>query len=242
MWVRQCLLEMSSAITSQALLIQYDRISMGMNEETSERRSFVRKGNKVIMPFVRDQSVYCDDALANLYKRIKAEGIWNVVFHDNPEMDLYDFMSLFMRPTTFLQIMSIVEEDKFKDIAGMAWLTDVINCSGKLLRGEGSFLFFKDYQNPKFTNEFGRMILDFWFMVLGLDTVVGLTPITNRPAISYIRRMGFSIVGSIPKYTTLGEATDAVISCMTRDDYLALREADNRQKNFLQPLENSNGG
>ena len=185
----------------------------------------IRHGNMMVVPYVRGSGIHNDLALSVIYNRLKSEGLWEIVFHDNPAMDLHDLYAFFARPTTLAATMAIVENDEFKDIAGMAWLADTVCCNAKLNRGEASFFFFRDYQKPQYTIPFGHMVLDYWFSVLGMDTIVGLTPSVNRTAMIYAARLGFEKVGTIPSYTTLGDVDDAVITVMTKKRYSDVRQS-----------------
>lgn len=176
-----------------------------------------RKGNLILVPYHPEVGVYREDTLVHLYTRLKTDGLFDTVFHENPRLTLASFINLFTQQTTLLQIVGKVEDEAIGDIIGLAWLSDVRKCDGMLTRGIASFVAFKEYQRPRYTDPAGDLVLDFWFEQLDIDVVVGMTPVANRAALRYIRRLGFLECGRIPGFTTLhGEPCDAVISYMSR--------------------------
>jgi hypothetical protein len=183
---------------------------------------FVR-GHYGLFPYTAEAGAYPEDMLVSLWSRLKTEGLWDVVFHENPSMTLSGFMKFFAGSNNLLQICSIMRDEAPVDMAGMAWLADPEDCPGGLRKAYGSFLFFKDYQKPAFTDPFCKMILEFWYQVLGMTLVVGMTPSRNRPALIYVKRSGFKEVARLPGFTSFeGQIDDAVLTAMTRADYLSL--------------------
>lgn len=191
-----------------------------MTETVKKDFEFVR-GNLMLLPYEPTFGVYKEDALISIYNRLKTEGLFDIVFHESTNMTLLQFMNFFSDPSKSLsQIFSLVDGDKIVDIVGMAWVTDIAVCAGKLTRAVGSFVFFKDYQKPAYTDQFAWMVIDYWFNVLGIDTIVGVTPEENRAALIYVKRAGFKEVGRLPNYTTYkGEVTAGVVTLMTRDQF-----------------------
>lgn len=180
-----------------------------------------RRGDFVMMPYDPKKGIYNEESLVSFYNRLHAEELWDIVFHENPEMSLREFLNFFNVSINLLQVFSITEGDRFVDVAGLAWLTDLTTCQGVLTRALGSFVFFKKYQNPKFTDAFCKIVLGYWFNYLKIDTIVGLTPAMNRLALIYVKRSGFREVGRLPSYTTFGKKVmDGVITSMTREEYL----------------------
>lgn len=179
-----------------------------------------RRGNLMLFPYSPMPGPYGEEALIALYKRLKDEGLWEVVFHENTAMTLLEFMNFFSGPFNLLQILALVSGDSVLGMAGMAWLTDIQSCDGIMTRGVASIVYFKDYQKPMYTDQFADMILGYWFDVLGIDTVIGMTPESNRPTVMYSKRVGFKEIGRIPQYTTINKKVEAgVMLAMTKDDY-----------------------
>jgi RimJ/RimL family protein N-acetyltransferase len=190
--------------------------------ETAVAKQFEgRRGDFLMLPYDPKFGIYNEESMVTFYDRLRTEDLLSTVFHENPEMSLREFLNFFNVPMNLLQVFSITEGDKVLDIAGLAWLADIVVCQGVLTRALGSFVFFRKYQSPKYTDQFSQIILDYWFNILKIDTIVGVTPAENRLAILYVKRAGFREVGRIPAYTTLGEKVmDGIITCMTRGEYL----------------------
>jgi len=178
------------------------------------------QGNLMLLPYQAGIGVYKDNALVELHDRLKREELWHIVFHEGPGMTLLEFMNFFSTGRNPLQILSIVDGDIVVDVAGMSWLSDFLVCDKVLKKAVGSFVFFRDYQKPFYTDAFGSMILQFWFEKLGLDTLVGVTPEPNRAALSYVKRCGLNEVARVPRLTTYrGEVVTGVVTCLTKDEY-----------------------
>jgi len=182
-----------------------------------------RRDGLVMLPYDPKIGVLNEESLVSFYDRLHVEDLWDIVFHENPDMSLREFLNFFNVPINLLQVFTIAEGDKFVDVAGLAWLSDITICQGILIRGLGSFVFFKKYQSPRYTDGFCKIILDYWFNVLMINTIVGVTPAENRLALLYVKRAGFREVGRVPSYTTLGNRVmDGVITSMTKEEYLSI--------------------
>lgn len=176
----------------------------------------------LLVQYTPKDGVFGHEVLVDIFNRLKKESLYPVVFHDNPEMTLLEFMNFFSHPTVSLQIIVITEYGKFKDLAGIAWLSGVEEFAGKK-RAVASFCAFADYQNHTHTNAMGGFVLDYWFNCLDLDIIVGMTPAANALAVRYIKRIGFSEMCRIPGYSSLlGKITDCVVTYMNKDLYGAV--------------------
>ena len=134
-------------------------------------------------------------------------------------MGLLDFMNFFSHPTVALQILSITEDNKIRDMAGMAWLSGLETYANGQ-RAVASFCAFNDYQNPSQTDAMAAFVLDYWFNCLNLDIIVGMTPAANVIAVRFIKRIGFQETCRIPNYSALfGKKTDCVVTYMDKDQY-----------------------
>jgi RimJ/RimL family protein N-acetyltransferase len=194
-----------------------------MVEEAVKEYQFQR-GNLLLMPYdPRVPGLFNEEALIAIYKRLKAEDLWDIVFHEDAGVTLLKFMNFFCEGRALLQILAITDAKGYIEPIGVSWVGDITTCAGILTRGIGSFLFFKEYQKPMYTDQFSEMILDYWFNALKLDIIVGVTPEPNRAALIYVKRAGFKECGRIPKYTTFkGEAVTGIITSMTKEDYSQL--------------------
>lgn len=158
--------------------------------------------------------------LPGLWKRMHDEETFEMFFHEGPQMTFWDFVSLLSSS----KIQLVIGHDENGDAVEHAGLTmlDHILYTPALHRGVGSFLFFKEYWNRHDSMDLGWAVLNNWFGVLNADTIAGLTPIDNRAAILFIRRLGFVEAGRIPDFTTYGGGPCAAVSSyMTRDMWRA---------------------
>ncbi len=188
-------------------------------EETAVKFE-TRKGQLAFIPFVSNTKQGSDNLLLQLYMALKEQGLLPILFHENPDMSLSEFIGFFNSPKNLLQVFIELEGDDLKGVVGFAWVTDIVNCSGIMTRAIGSFCYFKEYWTPKYTDVFSNWVLDYWFNVLKIDTIMGMTPATNRLALSYIKRNGFKEVGRLPRFTTLnGEITDGIITSMNKEEF-----------------------
>jgi RimJ/RimL family protein N-acetyltransferase len=177
------------------------------------------RGDKMILPYLPSVLEFKEDTLVGIYNRLKEEDLYKVVFHGNPTMDLSQFISFFSSPNVALSFFCVIV-DGVEYPAGMCWLTDILTADGTIKTANGNFVFFKEYQKPSYTNEFGKIALDFWLNRLKLNVVVGMTPSDNRAALLYIKRLGFKEVGRIPNYAVLfGYVCDGVITYIDQKLY-----------------------
>jgi hypothetical protein len=192
-------------------------------QDQQEKQFNPRRGAYLMIPYLKEDGASAQLGLITLYERLIKEGLWEVVFHENPHMTPLEFLNFMSAPRTFLQILTMAEGDTVVDACGMAWLSDVQYCDGGILtKGIGSFVFFQEYQKPAFTDPFRDIVFDYWFNVLGLKTLVGLTPSTNRAASLFSKRMGLREIARIPEYTTfMGQVCDGIVSWLSREEYLA---------------------
>lgn len=178
------------------------------------------QGDKILLPYVPEtRNLFDEDTLVRVYQRIKEDDLMSLVFHDNPDITLNQFVAYFSTNLVNLAFFCVVENE-VEQLAGMCWLTESMEIQGKVKRGNASFLFFKKYQTPKITSALGKMGLDYWFNQLHYTNIIGLTPDLNRSAIIYVRRLGFKEVGRIVNYSVLfGCKCAGVITYMDTELY-----------------------
>lgn len=182
-----------------------------------------QRGSLKLIPYDIKVANIPEEALLTLYNRLKEENLLSVVFHEGVDVSLLQFMNYFSGGRGLLQILAISDPAGAYYPAGMAWLSDIVVCSGVIMKGVGAFVFFKDYMKPVYTDPFSEIILDYWFNGLGMNIILGATPEPNRAALLYVKRSGFKEVARIPEYTTFkGEVVTGVITYMTKTDYQSL--------------------
>lgn len=174
----------------------------------------------MLAPYTISGGIYTPDVLVEVYNKLKSEDLYQVVFHDNPAMNILEFMNFFNAPSVSLQIVNRIEGNQIKEMAGLSWLAALESYGGNRQRAVGSFCVFKDYQSPNMTDPMSKMVLDYWYDCLGLDIIVAMTPAANVLALRFIKRLGFQELCRIPGYSAfLGEVTDSVITAMNKDRY-----------------------
>jgi hypothetical protein len=180
-----------------------------------------KRGNLMLLPYdPRVAGPVQEEALIDLYKRLKAEDLWDVVFHEDSGVTMLKFMNFFSQGQALLQVLALTDAKGTIIPVGVSWLSDITTCAGILTRGVGSFLFFKDYQKPMYTDQFSEMILEYWFECLGLDVILGVTPEPNRAALIYVKRAGLKEVGRLPNYTTFkGQVVTGIVTSLTKQEF-----------------------
>jgi len=164
--------------------------------------------------------VYTPDVLVQVFNRLKTEGLYPIVFHDNPNQNLLEFMNFFSHPMTALSAIMIIDNDQIQDIAAIGWLSGLESYADKRQRALASFCVFKDYQHPNLTSQMARLQFRYWFEHLRMDILIGMTPANNRLAVQFTKRIGFRELCRIPNYSAyLGKVSDTVVTMMDREQY-----------------------
>jgi RimJ/RimL family protein N-acetyltransferase len=158
--------------------------------------------------------------LPGLWKRLHDEGVFEMFFHDFPELTFGQFVQVLSNPTERMDV--IVEQDEagnIIDTVGLSLLTQIVE-KPEMKRGVGNFLLFRKYWDGKASLEIGDTILANWFDHLGMDVIAGVTPKMNHAALKYIHRLGFQSVGEIPDFCLYrGQRCPAVVSHMSRVEW-----------------------
>lgn len=157
-----------------------------------------------------------------IYSQLKAEGSFEMFFHDFPDLTFGQFVQVLAKPEEQVHAVCVMEGDKIIDLAAIAMLTD-IRVTDHVKRALGNFLLFKNYWHDEDSTRIGGVILDSWFQYL--DTIAGVTPEKNERALRYVEHMGFTRVGTIPGFASYrGETCGSVATYMTRRGWMARRE------------------
>ena len=164
---------------------------------------YIRRGDGIILlPVPRMDYDIAKDA----YFRTKDNGLLNYIFEGDISQDR--FMDYYNEKNGNYTVLLFVDNQ----FSGYAWLNN--------LHGKRAFLhycFFKEIWGIR-TLDSARRIIDYWLHIPNgneylLDVLVGVTPVTNRKAIKFIKAVGSTIIGSIPFMTPDG---DGVISYTVR--------------------------
>ena len=127
------------------------------------------------------------------HKMVEQE-IADKVFYSGHIGDAYGF-ALLMKTTVVPSIL--IDDDTQKPIA-MAWLSDIVDN-----RALGHFAILEDGREEKLA--LGKEMMRYWIETLGINTVLGIVPSFNKPAIRYMDELGMCILGEIPTLVKVGE-------------------------------------
>jgi RimJ/RimL family protein N-acetyltransferase len=161
-------------------------------------------------------SPHTETFLPGMWKRMHDDGTFAMFFHEAaPEMTFGQFCAALAQQQVYL----VMGHDNAKgtyEHAGFVSLTNIF-LHERVKRATGNFCFFHEYWNRHDTLAMARAVLDAWFGVLDADCITGVTPRQNRAAIAFVKRIGFTVVGDIPQFTTYeNEPSAAAISYMTK--------------------------
>ena len=158
--------------------------------------------------------------LPGLWRRMHEDGTFSMFFHEGPESNFYNFMSMLSTLGEMLQlIVGHDEQGNAVEHAGFTLLRNVLQHE-KCRRALGNFCFFKEYWNRHDSRDLGMTVLRDWFETKQADTIAGTTPSANHAALRFIKRLGFRVIGEVPSFTLYqGEQCASVVSYMTKEMY-----------------------
>ena len=178
-----------------------------------------------IVPCRADQVPDGETLLPGLWRQLHDEGIFEMFFHDYPDLSFGQFVKCLSNPEEQLDaVVEVDSEGNITNLAALALLTQIL-LAPKVHRAIGNFLLFRKYWDHRESGVIGRVILSHWFGndKLALGVVAGVTPKLNRAALSFVHRMGFKSSGEIPDFCSYkGEVCPGVITRMTRAEWEAL--------------------
>jgi len=158
-----------------------------------------------------------DTHMMEAYYKLRAERLYEIVFHDNPTMTMGRYMAWFNTDRVLAQfIFKRNEKNEPEEMVGLIWLSQIEHC-GDVRRGGASFVVFREFQDGKTPMAVARLGLKYWFDCLGMDVITGATPTHNKAACKFVKRVGMKEVGCIPKYANyITGASDVMITYMNR--------------------------
>jgi len=186
-------------------------------------------------PYAFNKKLFPEDMLERIYNDLHDDGLYREVMHER-ELGKEEFIEfLGMYPHTVLSILTDVKTNQYH---GIGWLSD-INHTDSMLKGCGSFGFFRKFWNQKITQKLGMICVSQWFrfpwkLLLkgeefdaqnmptdqGFDLVFGMTPKPNKLAQRYVRGLGFKYVATIPGFTSYhGETVDGLVAVQTKEEF-----------------------
>jgi len=169
----------------------------------------------VVLPYLADSDELGSVRLPVFWQRLHEEGIFELFFHDHPDMSFSRFVRSLTQPDDLIFMIGKSWSDGRIEHMGMATLSQILDNS-LTKRAVAGFLFFKAYWNHRDADEAGRKVISMWFNELKLKTIAGLTPKVNRPALAYIHRLGFVSIGEMPDFCLFkGRSVPATVSYLT---------------------------
>ena len=169
-----------------------------------------------VFPLFHERESFPEDTLNLIYHRLVSEDLLADLCHDRNVTE-EEFVK-FVGEETLAYILIDLSTNQ---IAGIGWFDDIEE-SDYLKKARSAVAFFKEYQLPRVTEAFGKMLLSHAFNVLECSTVWGMTPASNVLVQRFCRRIGFRYVATIPNFCSRrGEVTDALICVMTREEFNA---------------------
>lgn len=157
-----------------------------------------------ILPYVEINGArtVSDDFMRKLFEQMVEEGSLGQVFYQGEVKTADEFLAFMKQPANFPLIAF-----SFELPAAVAWLNGIGKnhafCHHWFYRrtwGQGS-------------KKVAEAILEYWFSWEFLDVLLGLTPEKNHRAVAFAKRLGFTVLGSVPRIAG-GEA--AIISYLER--------------------------
>ena len=165
-----------------------------MSQVAEKQQSTQQNSNEILLiPFAKvgDHYNLQDNVLISIWNKIIAQKLLNKVFYDGSITSAKQFVDMMKHPSN-LPVIAYNGE-----ILGFGWLNDMAKN-----RALAHFCMFREAWG-KHTLEIGHKFLDYWFSLEQngeplFRVLVGNTPPWNKPAVSFIQRLGFKIVGEIP--------------------------------------------
>ncbi len=171
-----------------------------------------------IIPYAEHDGMrtYTDTFIRSLYERMEKEGIAQIVFSDGEIKDADEFLYLMKHGPNALYLVDVPDGP-----AGILWLNR--------FKGKTCYVHFCAFQKywGAGSVEIGReAICQVLYMKnrdgeYCLDTLLGLIPCDNMPAIKWLKKVGLKEVGVIPNglwKQDSGKSEDGLLLYLTRED------------------------
>lgn len=144
---------------------------------------------------------------------MKLDGTFQTVFYDGTVNSSEDFLKV-LKATHNYPVFPLVNGS----IGAVAWINDL-----RKNYATAHFCVFKEHWGAN-SIAMGKAVLKYWFSFpkdngFLFDVILGVTPIEYTPAIRFIKKIGFTLIGEVPKviynaYT--GKHSSAMLSYCER--------------------------
>jgi hypothetical protein len=158
----------------------------------------------VLIPYVEINGarVISDDVIHGFYDILDEEGSRDVVF-GSPKYDKEGFVKMLKSPRN-LPVFIYDSEDQ--TALGLAWINGLARN-----HGFAHFAHLKIATVKRKTIQMGQAVMKYWFALGGddpvIDVIVGNIPSSNKRAIRYVQRLGWTVLGEIPQIAYDGAMT-----------------------------------
>lgn len=172
---------------------------------------------------IRALSITDQDTLAEIYLRLKREGLLPILFHEGVP-DLAGFLSAYLKPHSLT--MLCFTESPHVDICGMGHVTPPWFIGKDLARAETSMVFFDKWQRRDVTVPMAHLMCEYAFETTpSVQALFGTTPVPNKAAVRFITAAGFvRSTEPVPHYSTWqGQRCACYISWLTRERWAEIR-------------------
>ncbi len=139
------------------------------------------------LAIVGDEWTVPDETLLHIASLMRSEGTFERVFYDGVLRSPEDFVEYMHRPSN-LPVFFF----RGYDPLGFAWLNGI--------RGGTAFAHFCGLKSARgYTREAGALGLRYWLSAFDfLSVFLGVIAGNNQPAVRYVERIGFKVLGEIP--------------------------------------------
>jgi hypothetical protein len=150
-----------------------------------------------------------DEILAYAYMRFRKEGLLPDIFSEG-ETTLTWFLQTYSQ-------MAVVAAFRGKAVAGMGWITKVLDMGPAGRKAEVGMAFFPEVTFAE-KLELGQKMIAWAFETQNLGGLYGTTPAPHSKALAYAKLLGFELFGPIPGLSAWrGERCGAYVSAMTKE-------------------------
>lgn len=129
-----------------------------------------------------------DTAMAGIWQQLVEDGTAKIVFSEGEVTNAQEFITLCKNPAN---LPAIVYVDK--ECSGLGWVNGIHKD-----KAFAHYAFFKSSWGHH-TEGMAKALLDYWFQDLfPFNMLIGQTPVWNRKAVRFLKRIGFAVLGELP--------------------------------------------
>lgn len=152
-----------------------------------------------------------ESTLAYAYLRLEHEKILPIVFYQ--EVPTVSWWMEWAKKSLVLGCY------RGPDLVGLGWVNVIDKMQGGHIKAEVGVAFFRKENDPL---NFSRIMIEWIFDRLHLDSVYATTPAPNRAARLHLKRLGFDLFGPIPGYVEWEGRLEAIyIGVVTREKWFS---------------------